>query len=334
MATTPRCELRRAGALVWLAVAPILELGCQNQERVVAEDATPTPTQTAQVTDNQQLTTSPPSAEPRVPKCRRAFQFQEDEKEEDEPLLLPHPFAEFTLCDVLVAIFPDFDTAVERSTAAGGTVRVDHIGQWVTSKRTLLVVAHYIGEDAEAEFVCGSCRVNPQLAVLERSGTTLTLVVRGTVPGWGPDAGLFHGRTEFDPRSYSFQYDETLLGMRTPWSYGMMGGTTRLSLFRLVGPQLSLVFDDKLEWVASGMGLDDDVVSADVSQQRRASGADDLVLTIHQSRCRWEEDKRVCGPQKLATQQRWRFDSKHKRYRQIGGKPMPTPQLFRSLWGW
>lgn len=325
MTTTAGRGLRRAAALAWLAVAAVAGLGCRDRERAVAEDAAPTPAQTAEAADGRQPTGSPPSADPRIPACRRAFR-------EEEPLLLPHSFAEFTLCDVLVAIFPDFDTSVERSAAAGGTVRVDRVRQWVTSARTLLVVAHYIGEDADAEFVCGGCRVNPRLAVLERSGTALTLVARGTVPGWDPD-GLLYGRTEFDSRSYSFQGDETLLGMRTPWSYGMMGGTTRLSLFRLEGTQLSLVFDDRLEWVASGMGLeDDDVVSVAVSQQRRASGPDDIVLTVHQARCRWEDYKRVCGPKKLAAQQRWRFDSKQ--YRQISGKPMPMPQLFRTRWGW
>ena len=109
--------------------------------------------------------------------CRRAFN-------KEEPLLLPHSFAEFTLCDVLVAMFPDFDASVESSAAAGGTVRVDRVRQWDTSARTLLVVAHYIGEDADAEFVCGGCRVNARLAALERSGTAHTLVARGTVPGW------------------------------------------------------------------------------------------------------------------------------------------------------
>ncbi|HEU4538581.1 MAG TPA: hypothetical protein VFS00_30885, partial [Polyangiaceae bacterium] len=84
--------------------------------------------------------------------------------------MLPEPFAPFTSCDALGAIFADYDRATERSEVAGGLVRVDRARRWRWGGRELLALLFYQGEDAAADVICGQCRVRARLALLEARG--------------------------------------------------------------------------------------------------------------------------------------------------------------------
>lgn len=261
---------------------------------------------------------------PTPPSCIRPFR-------EENPLQFPEPFAAFTPCDVIAAMFPDFEPAHERSSSAGGTVRLDRARRWDSAGRVLLAVTYYVGEDADTENLCGGCRVNPQLAIFERNGTAVSLVARTTIPGWDP-YGLFNGQADFDSGSFRFEGDESLLGMRTPWSYGMMGHTIWLDVYRLNGGSLSLVYRDRVEWAASsGTDEDDDFVMATVTQQRRHKGPDDILVKVVEAACHWKT-KKVCQHATPKGTQRWRFNGT--KYAQVEGPDTPMPRLFHVRWGW
>lgn len=256
-------------------------------------------------------------------KCNRAFKVE-------EALHFPAPFAAFTLCDVLGAIFPDFQRSNERSVAAGGTVRIDRASRWDTSGRSFLAVTYYVGEDAEIGMICGGCRVDPKIAVLERRGNAISLVARGSVPGWDP-FGLFNGRAEFAPTPFAFQANETLLALQTPWSYGMMGSTIRLDLFRLDGANLHLIFEGRLKWLAAEGGPEDDMVTATITPQPRSTGPNDILVKFVEARCHIEPTY-TCEPGTPRGSQRWRFHGQE--YKQIQGSSEPMPRLFHTRWGW
>lgn len=264
-----------------------------------------------------------PAARVASPQCTRAFRGE-------DTLIFPEPFLAFTLCDVAGAIFPDFQPSNERSVAAGGTVRIDRAHRWDTSDRILLVVTYYVGEDAEVGTICGGCRVDPKIAVLERIGNTISIVARASVPGWDP-YGMFNGRAEFDSASFTFQGKETLLALQTPWSYGMMGHTIRLDLFRLDDANLHLVFDGRIKWVAADEGPEDDVVTATIAPQPRSTGPNDILVKFVEARC-YIEPTYTCEPGTPRGNQRWRFDGKD--YKQIQGSSEPMPRLFHTRWGW
>lgn len=258
---------------------------------------------------------------------------------EKEPLVLPEPFAAFDACDVLGAITADYDRATEKSASLGGTVRIDGVRRWDTRGRSLLAVTFYQGQDAEAEFICGQCRVWPGIAVVERRGPRLALVGK-RLDLWHPTPdviALFDGRAELDPTRYPFDEDEELLGVRVPWSTGMPGTWRQLALVRLDGETPTIVFEQQVNWSASGMGTeDDDEVDSRVSVEPRPDGPNDIVLVTTELRCRQDtsgaQPKVKCkAPQKLG-KQRWRFDGAA--YRRIEGQAPPLPKVLKKLWGW
>jgi hypothetical protein len=253
------------------------------------------------------------------------------------PLSLPAPFDALTPCDVLAAVYPDYDGAVETSAAAGGKVRIDQARRWDVPGRPLLAVLYYLGDDAEAEFVCGQCRVAAHVAVVEQRGAALALVAKGADP-WQPNVdALFNGRATFDAAPYPFTSADSLLAVRTPWSTGMPGFWTNLTLYRLDGAALSIAFEYGVAWSASGMGTeDDDDVISEISFEPRSGGPNDLRVKTTETRCHIDLATpaltRACGKPRSVGAERWRFDGKA--YRRIEGKQAPLPRVLHKLWGW
>ena len=256
---------------------------------------------------------------------------------EDASLALSPPFDALTPCDALAAVFADHDRAAESSRAAGGKVRIDHAQRWDTAGRTLLALVYYAGGDAEVELVAGQVRVAAHLAVVERQGAALALVARGKDP-WQPNAeALFNGRAELDPAVWPFDRTDTLLALRTPWSTGMPGVWTNLSLYRLDGATLDPVLEYGVEWSASGMGAEDDeLVASTLAFEPRPGGPNDVRMKTTEARCRYDlsapDLTRVCDAAQPVGAERWRFDGK--KYRRIEGKAAPLPRVLHKLWGW
>lgn len=273
-----------------------------------------------------------PFATPRACAHRRPFG-------EPGPLSLPDPYASFSACDVLAAMFSDYDSASEKAASAGGTVRIDQAKLWDTGGRKLLAVTFYRGEDAELEFICGQCRVLPRVAVVERRDERLVLIGQ-RLDLWHPApdiTALFDGRALFDLAQYRLAEGDELLGVRVPWSTGMPGVWIELALMRLNGDTVSVVFEQQVRWAASGMGVeDDDEVVSEVSLAPRAVGPSDLLLTTSELRCRPEfsgpQPTAKCKPAQNLGRQRWRFDGNA--FGRVEGKDAPLPKVLKKLWGW
>ncbi len=249
-------------------------------------------------------------------------------------LALPTPFEAFTPCEVLRAIHPDYDAATGKSSSAG-TVRIDQARLWPVRGRNLLAVLLYRGSEAESEFVCGMCRVAAHVAVVEKRGASLTAVGKPPDP-WGPKPeieALFNGRAEFDTADYPFTQGEPMLAIRTPWSAGMAGTWTNLTLYRLNGDVIEKVFEYGVAWDASGMGTqDDDLVQSRITFEPRAGAPSDLRLKTTEERCHLDYDKadmpRVCKPAQVVGTERWRFQDTA--YRRIEGKQAPLPRILQT----
>jgi hypothetical protein len=305
------CHDKRGGA-------PTVELGPEPPAIAPSSNAAPPPSVT------------PPARAP----CahRRPFSFSDE-----VALALPAPFDAFTPCDVLEAVFADYDRALETSAAAGGKVRIDEARRWDVSGRTLLAVVYYLGADAEAEFVCGQCRVAAHVAVVEQRGAALALVAKGTDP-WQPKVdALFNGRAKFDTTAYAFTTTDPFFAVRTPWSTGMPGFWTNLTLYQLDGASLTIAFEYGVAWSASGMGTeDDDDVISEITFEPRAGGPSDLRVKTTEVRCHIDLATpaltRICGKPRPVGAERWRFDGKA--YRRIEGKQAPLPRVLHKLWGW
>ncbi|MCU0683342.1 MAG: hypothetical protein MUF34_14075 [Polyangiaceae bacterium] len=338
--------LLRSASLLSALSALVLAgaLGCRSEPQVApATKPAPSPSTAAPTPPFADQPRSPAaagigSAEPLRRPCAHRPPFEE--LDEAPPLApkLPEPFARFTPCDALAAIFADYDAATETTAAAGGVVRIDRARRWGQGTRDLLAVLYYQGADATAGFVCGQCRVRAQLALLESRGDALTLVATGTPWHPGDDiTALFDGRADFDSAEYTLGGGETLLGLRARWSTGMPGTWTNLTLYRLEGQTLTSVFSYGVEWFANGMGEDHERIASALSMVPRAGGASDLVLRTTRERCHFDPAavgpvSLVCGPRRPVGAERWRLDGKA--YRRIEGRPAPLPSLLHKLWGW
>lgn len=264
--------------------------------------------------------------------CAHKRPFETGEAEAQ--LALPAPFEAFTPCDVLRAIHPDYDEATGKSPAAGGTVRIDQARVWTVRGRNLLAVLVYRGSEADSAFVCGMCRVAAHVAVVEKRGATLAVVGKPADP-WGPKPeieALFNGRAEFDGAEYPFTPGEPMLAIRTPWSTGMAGTWTNLTLYRLNGEAIEKVFEYRIAWDASGMGTqDDDLVQSRITFEPRAGAPSDLRLKTTEERCHLDYDKadmpRVCKPAQVVGTERWRFEGSA--YKRMEGKEAPLPRILK-----
>lgn len=260
--------------------------------------------------------------------------------EASAPFALPEPFARFTPCDALAAVFADYDSAAETSASAGGVVRIDRARRWAQGGRELLAVLYYVGDDATADFICGQCRVRSHLALIEVRGAALALVA--TAAPWHPAdeiAALFNGQAEFEPAEYALNEQESLLGVRVPWSTGMPGTWINLTLFHLQGGALTKVFGYGVDWYANGMGVDDERVASALSTAPGPKGSNDLVVHTTEERCHLDPPgpdpaafSRSCTPPRRVGTERWRFDGKA--FRRIEGRPAPLPRILHKLWGW
>lgn len=250
--------------------------------------------------------------------------------------LLPAPFDPFTACDVLGVIFSDYNRLDGTSAQAQGPVRIDHVRRWDVKGRTLLAATYYNGEAAVDEFICGMCRVEANLAILEQRGSSLVVIASVSTP-WHPEKNiqaLFDGRAEFDEATYDVGENESLLGIRTRWSIGMMGYWDQLELFRFDGEKVSKVFEEQVDWVAGGAmfgAADDDEVVSRVTPVARARGLANLQRTTGERRCRLDTSgdalSTVCDPPKPLSPSRFRFDGKQ--YRRIEGRAPPMPGITR-----
>jgi hypothetical protein len=249
---------------------------------------------------------------------------------------LPAPFSAFTPCDALRALFPDYDAEKGASPSLGASVRLDAAHAWVAGDRSVLALVYYTGADADADFVCGSCYVDAHVAVVERSGDELVLVVKGPDPWHTDDSiALFDGTAEFsdDP---AIEH-ESLLGVVVHWSHGMIGGRGVLMLYALDGERLHVVFEEDSYWHASGMGKeDDDHVDTRVRFLPRAGAAPDLELTSTERRCHIDPSsddmKDVCGAGRVVGTSRYRASADG--YHRASGGPMPLPGALHRIWGW
>jgi hypothetical protein len=284
-----------------------------------------------------------PEAAPVVdarPRCAVRAAFTEDDAVAPGPVL-PAPYGGFTACDVLGAIFPDFDPATGKSTSDDQPVRVDGAETWVVGGRTLLAVTYYVGADADSTFICGGCRVTPHVAIVERGGSgrgsdRLALVANGPDP-WHPDdsmLALFYGRAELvdDPELAS----RSLLGVRVPWSHGTPGDRAVLTLYALDAGRLHVVFEQDWYWHARGLSEKDDHVDTTMRFLPRPGARDDILLRMTESRCEYpsnaDDAQLVCSEGKTVGNARYRF--KGDRYQRVSGTTMPLPGVLHRLWKW
>ena len=248
----------------------------------------------------------------------------------------PSPFERFTTCDVVEAIFPDFDRTTQRSTAVG-PVRVEALRRWDAGGRSLLAAIYYTGEQAEMPFLCGSCRVTPHLGVVERNGNSLVLVGKPAQP-WHPaeeDEAVFDGQAQFDTSEFAIA-GETVIPVLVSWSNGMMGAYQNLTLYRLVSNGLVPVFEYRVRWQANGMGTEDDEeVRSTVTVEPHANGPADLMVSTVDVRCKPSEgnpEVRKCAAPRKVGAERWRLEGDA--YRRIEGREAPMPGVLRQQWGW
>jgi hypothetical protein len=264
--------------------------------------------------------------------------FTEDDATAPGPLL-PSPYDAFTACDVLGAIFPDFDRATGKSTSTDQSLRVDQARTWAVGDRPLLAVTYYVGADADSTFICGGCRVTPHVAIVERASggsNRLTLVANGPDP-WHPDdseLALFDGRAELvdDPDLAS----RSLLGVQVPWSHGTPGDRAVLMLYALDAGGLHVVFDQDWFWHARGMGEKDDHVDTTMRFVPRPGAVDDVLLRMTESRCDYvpagDDARLVCGKGTTVGSARYRFEGG--RYKRVSGVTMPLPGVLHRVWHW
>ncbi len=302
-----------------LVAALLVAIGCRGEHG--SSSSAPTPTERAS-------SAPAPSVEvAEAPGCHHRRPFGDS----DKPLILPAPFNGFTPCDVVKALRA-------RDPAAKGPVRIDRVRRWATGDRKLLAALYYRGEDAEPQTLCDKCRVTVHLALVEiRDGSVVPAAAAPDPTPLGPDVhALYGGRADFDAE-VPFDGTETLLAVKTPWSSGAPGTQTNLALYRLLGDTLRIVFEQNVDWLASGKGLgDDDEVASALVTAPRAGGFNDLVLTTTEVRCHLDEGSYepvpICGQAQPLGTERWRFDDAA--YQRVEGKPAPLPRLLHERWGW
>ncbi len=320
-------SLGLASAMMWL--------GCTGEARPKVASPAPPASESAAVRVATPNASAMPTAKARepAPPCahQRPFTF------DDKTVALPAPYDAFTPCQALAAIFPDYDGKNESSATAGGPVRIYSVRRWDTTGRTLLGVVYYVGEDVGESFVCGQCQVNANLVALEREGDRLRVAAKAKAT-WRPknSEALFSGLAELAPAPIAVGEKEALLAMRTDWSTGKPGSWRSLSLYRLEGTELSLVFSEQDEWSASGMGtVDDEVVASELTVEPRPGELGDLRVKVTDRRCHVDitkdEPDTVCGKAVPVGSQRWRFAGKA--YKRVEGNPTPLPKLLHKLWG-
>jgi len=265
---------------------------------------------------------APSSSAAEAPACEHRRPFQDG----DKPLVLPAPFDAFTPCDLLKAL-------LGHDPAPGDRARVDRVRRWDVHGRALLAVLYYRGEDAAGKPLCDTCRVAVHIGVVERRGAALALAGRASDP-WhagADDRAPFNGRADFGAE-VPFDATETMLAVETPWSAGASGGRTVLSLYRFVGDEAKIVFEDSVRALVAdkGAGDEDDVVFS-VTTAPRPDGANDIVLKPTEKRCHYDygsfDPKPICQPLKHPATLRWRFDDAV--YKRVEGKAAPPPRVVR-----
>ncbi len=261
---------------------------------------------------------APSSSAADTPSCEHRRPFGDG----DKPLVLPAPFDGFTPCDLLRAL-------LGHDPGPGDRARVDWVRRWDVHGRALLAALYYRGEDAAGRALCDTCRVTPHFGVVERRGATLALVGRTSDP-WhagADDRAPFNGRADF-VAEVPFDATETMLAVETPWSAGASGARTVLTLYRLVGNEAKIVFEESVRAVVAdeGAGGEDEVVFS-VTTAPRPDGANDILLKPTQKHCHYDygsfDPKPMCGRAKNLATERWRVDDAA--YKRIEGKAVPPP---------
>jgi hypothetical protein len=235
-------------------------------------------------------------------------------KEAEKYLTLPAPFAEATVCEVLKAIYPDYDPATERSVAAGGAVRADRVALVPSPEGPRLAVVLYRGEQAELDMLCGACRADGHLFLVGLTAGRLALVARGTET-------IGHGGYENSLRfsaPIEVREGESLLTLEAVHAAGTAPARHVLHGFRLVGPELRRV----LRWrsAASGLGAGDQhvTVSALPTPTRGPKPLADLRFPWRRRVCPFdpEDSPSDCPESKLIGIETLRFDGQT--YRLLG----------------
>jgi hypothetical protein len=227
---------------------------------------------------------APPAPSPAACPARRPF--SDLGSEADRRLVLPAPFAGFDACDVLSALYPDYDRQTERSASAGGAVRADKAFLFRTRGRELLAVTRYAGADAEQGMLCGCCSAKALVALLEAQGGRLARVAEGDQPvdHGGLNDGVTLAATQLPVRE-----GEELLTLDAAHSCGTSPGRHFVHGFRLQGSELRRV----LSWrtAASGMGPGADLVSVTATPVPRKGKGDlfDLAFPWTRAPCPFDE---------------------------------------------
>lgn len=253
-------------------------------------------------------------------------------------LVLPAPYAAFSPCDILRAIFPDYDETTGRSAAAGGSLAIDETSLWPIAGREPLAVLYYSGNEAEMDMVYGQSRVSVHVAVVEKQLGKLTKLGHPKDP-WRPKENpdevlaLFNGRAKFASTAYSMVAGERLLAIETPWSMGMSGHWAMVTLYRLSGNSVDQVFEHELHTTAKGPGLsDDDIVRSEITFEAKEGGPSEVRVVNTEAICTTDFDKPgepvTCKKAVVVGREKWRFDGTE--YKRVEGKGPPVPRVLRS----
>ncbi len=246
--------------------------------------------------------------------ARRPFVSPGDEPEKH--LSLPAPFASYSACEVLAAIYPDYDLATERSAAVGGTVRADRAALVRYPEGLRIAVLTYQGEEAEQEMLCGGCSASARVALLAESAGRLAVVARGTET---IDHGGYENSLQF-AAPIAVSEGESLLLLDALHSGGTAPGRHVLHGFRLVGPELRRV----LRWrsAAAGLGAGENrvEVSAIPTPTRGPKPLADLDFPWRRAVCLFDQKAGdfVCPAAKAIGTEKLRFDGQT--YRLTGAR--------------